>query len=160
MNVTIPKPEDDPPLQATPSHFHYNQLLIPFLLSFPHSEWQLSTSTFTAPDEELRQRRWLKLCLLAERQFPGQHLTSEREKEDFGRNISDGLWLCHRLVLTGWLQLQDLQIRAPGARLGFISRLTQVSSLSSIDFSISFRNKRIASLFLPMMNAFIWSALL
>lgn len=64
------------------------------------------------------------------------------------------------MVLTGWLQLQDLQISAPGARLGFITRLTRVSSLPSTDFSTSFRNERIVSLFLPLKSAFVWSALL
>lgn len=63
------------------------------------------------------------------------------------------------MVLTGWLQLQDLQIKALGARFGFITRLTWVSSLSSVDFSISFRKRKTVSLFLPMKSAFIWSAL-
>lgn len=51
------------------------------------------------------------------------------------------------MVLTGWLQLQNLQIRAPGARFGFITRFTWVSSLSCTNFSISFRNERTVSVF-------------
>lgn len=64
------------------------------------------------------------------------------------------------MVLTCWLQPQNLQIRAPGTRLGFITRLPWLSSLPSVNFSIYFRNKRFVSLFVPMKSAFIWSALL